>query len=270
MHRMPSAVSIGQTELETGPHYSMKKLAIYNLKGGVGKTAAAVNLGFLAAEYGHRVLLWDLDPQGAATWYLGVEPGLSDPMKGIVKGKRDVTDSVRATTYERLSVLPADFDTRNLDLMLRKAAHPRKRLRELLDELDSGFDLLILDCPPSFSLVTENVFHAADMIASPMIPTPLSMRTYEQMVGFLARERIRDVKLHPFLSMVDLRRGLHRELSENLGDEMKTLLKTRIPYMSSIEGMGRRRAPLCAYAPRDPGARAFEQLWLEVSAKLNS
>ncbi|MFW5454738.1 ParA family protein [Thioalkalivibrio sulfidiphilus] len=246
----------------------MKTVALYNLKGGVGKTAAAVNLAYLATEYGHRVLLWDLDPQGAATWYLGVEPGLEDPIKRLVKGKGDLADSVRSTAYERLFSLPADFDNRNLDLMLRKAEHPRRRLRELAAELSDDFDLLILDCPPSFSLVTENVFHAADLIAAPTIPTPLSVRTYAQMVSWLAKEHIREVKLYPFLSMVDRRKRQHRELSDSLARDIRTLLDTAIPYLSSIEAMGQRRAPLCAYAPRDPGAQAFERLWLELSSKL--
>lgn len=248
----------------------MKTLALYNLKGGVGKTAAAVNLAYLASEFGHRTLVWDLDPQGAATWYLGITPGLGDTVKRLVKGKRSLADSVCATAYERLWSLPADFGNRNLDLMLRKAEHPRRRLNEMLQDLAGDFDLLVLDCPPSFSLVTENVFHAAKLIAAPMIPTPLSVRAYEQMVTWLAREKIRNVKLYPFLSMVDRRKRQHRELSESLARDIRTLLDTAIPYLSSVEAMGQRRAPLCAYAPRDPGAQAFERLWLEVSSKLGS
>ncbi|MDX9767670.1 MAG: AAA family ATPase [Ectothiorhodospiraceae bacterium] len=246
----------------------MKTLALYHLKGGVGKTAAAVNLAFLAAQYGRRVLLWDLDPQGAATWYLGLEPGLEDSAKRLVKGKGELADSVRATNYERLHALPADFANRHLDLYLKKADHPKWRLREMLDELRDTHDLVILDCPPSFSLVTENVFHAADVIAAPMLPSPLSVRAYEQMVRYLAKAHLTGLRLHPFLSLVDYRRRLHRDLAMQLHADIKTLLASEIPYLSAVEGMGRRRAPLPAYAPADPASRRFEALWLEIAGLL--
>ncbi|MFN2350171.1 MAG: ParA family protein, partial [Thioalkalivibrio sp.] len=98
----------------------------------------------------------------------------------------------------------------------------------------------------------------------------LSIRAYQQMVAWLAREHIREVKLYPFLSMVDRRKRQHRELPESLARDIRTLLPVSIPYLSSIEAMGQHRAPLCAYAPKDPGAQAFERLWLEVSSRLAS
>lgn len=246
----------------------MKTLALYNLKGGVGKTAAAVNLAFLAAEHGKRTLLWDLDPQGAATWYLSVDPGLEGGLKRIVKGKSHLGGAIRPTVYERLTVLPADFATRNLDLLLKKADDPKRRLKEMLDELDDDLDLVVLDCPPGLSLLTENVFHAADVIAVPMIPTPLSVRAYEQMVAFLAHEKIRKVKLYPFLSLVDSRRKVHHEHSAELRDKVRTLLNTEIPYSSIVERMGRWRAPLPAVCPHETASKRFEALWLEIAELL--
>jgi len=148
----------------------LKTLAIYNLKGGVGKTATAVNLAYLAAQYGWKTLLWDLDAQAGATWYLGLEPGVQDSVKKLARGKRDWKDSVRETAWPRLSCLPADFENRNLDQYLRKAEHPAFQVRRLLKDFESEFDLVVLDCPPSFSTVTENLFHAADVIAVPLIP----------------------------------------------------------------------------------------------------
>jgi len=247
----------------------VKTLAIYNLKGGVGKTAAAVNLGYLAAQYGWKTLLWDLDPQAAATWYLGLEPGVQDSVKKLARGKRDWKDSVRETAWPRLSCLPADFDNRNLDQYLRKAEHPEFQVRRLLKDFKSEFDLILLDCPPSFSTVTENLFHAADVIAVPIIPSQLSIRSFEQMVRFLEGEKIRRVKLYPFLSMVDNRRKQHREAGLQLRTEIPNLLTTPIPYAAAVEAMGRTRAPLPASQPRARATTAFEQLWLEIAEKLH-
>jgi len=247
----------------------VKTLAIYNLKGGVGKTAAAVNLGYLAAQYGWKTLLWDLDPQAAATWYLGLEPGVQDSVKKLARGKRDWRDSVRETAWPRLSCLPADFDNRNLDQYLRKAEHPEFQVRRLLKDFKSEFDLILLDCPPSFSTVTENLFHAADVIAVPIIPSQLSIRSLEQMVRFLEGEKIRQVKLYPFLSMVDNRRKQHREAGLQLRREIPNLLTTPIPYAAAVEAMGRSRAPLPATQPRARATTAFEQLWLEIAEKLH-
>lgn len=247
----------------------MKTLAIYNLKGGVGKTAAAVNLSYLAAQYGRKTLLWDLDPQAAATWYLGLESGVQDSVKKLARGKRDWKDSVSETAWPRLSCLPADFDNRNLDQYLRKAENPEFQMRRLLKDFRSEFDLVVMDCPPSFSTVTENLFHAADLIAVPIIPSQLSIRSFEQMQQFLQDEKIRGAKLYPFLSMVDNRRNQHRDAGQQLRMKLPNLLSTPIPYAAAVEAMGRTRTPLPVSQPKARATTAFEQLWLEIAEKLH-
>jgi chromosome partitioning protein len=138
-----------------------------------------------------------------------------------------------------------------------------------LKDFQSEFDLVLLDCPPSFSTVTENLFHAADVIAVPIIPSQLSIRSYEQMVQFLEGEKIHRVKLYPFLSMVDNRRKQHREAGMELRTQIPNLLTTPIPYAAAVEAMGRHRAPLAVTQPRVRATAAFEQLWLEIAEKLH-
>ncbi|MCK5382161.1 MAG: AAA family ATPase, partial [Gammaproteobacteria bacterium] len=118
------AISRGTTRL--------KVIATYNIKGGVGKTATAVNLAWLAAREGAPTLVWDLDPQGAASYYFRIKPRIKGGGKRLVQGKRDLDDFIRGTDYELLDLLPADFSYRNMDLFLEQAKNPVRQLHKLL------------------------------------------------------------------------------------------------------------------------------------------
>jgi chromosome partitioning protein len=241
----------------------VKALATYNIKGGVGKTAAAVNLAYLAARDGRRTLLWDLDPQAAATYTLRVRPRVKGGGKALVRGKRSLDQAVRATELDNLDLVPADFTYRNLDLALDAAKKPTRRIARLLAPLADDYDVAFLDCPPGMSLVSENVLHAVDVLLVPLIPTTLSVRTLEQLADFVAGIE-RPPALFPFFSMVDGRKRLHREVIDRLRGERSDLARTIIPALSLVEQMAVRRAPLPAFAPRSEVARRYEELWAEV------
>lgn len=244
----------------------MRILASYNIKGGVGKTAAAVNLAHVAAQRGHRVLVIDLDPQGAASFYFRVKTKVKGGGKGLVSGKRDLDDMIKATDHDNLDLIPADFRFRNLDLLLDAEKKSTRRLSKLLKPLGDEYDIVILDCPPSVSLVSEAVFEAADALVIPLIPTTLSLRTYDQLTDFKAEQRIKGLKLLPFFSMVDRRKALHREIVETFPRTHKNVLGVHIPYASAVERMGVEREPLTAFAPRTVVAGAYRALWDAVDA----
>ncbi|MEC9364654.1 MAG: ParA family protein [Sinimarinibacterium flocculans] len=246
----------------------MKTLALHNLKGGVGKTAAAVNLAYLAAANDVPTLLWDLDPQGAASWYFHGEPQ-EQKLKSVFQGSTPVGRLVVPSPYENLKLIPADLSYRYLDILLKKVEPPREALKRLLKPFSEQFALAVLDCPPSLSHLADNIFEAADMIAVPVVPTFLSLRALEQVQAYFKQEGLDVRKLRPFYSMADRRRGLHRELIEQPPLAMARALKAVIPYASMVERMGERRAPMAAYAPsEDPALLAYAELWLEVSAAL--
>lgn len=246
----------------------MKVLALHNLKGGVGKSAAAVNLAALAAADEVPTLLWDLDPQGAASWYFHGEGGDSKARKLFESGSA-ASRLAKPTEYPNLSLIPADFGYRYLDIVLKKVEPPREALRRLLKAFAKEYRLVVLDCPPSLAHLADNVFTAADLVAVPVVPTFLSLRAFEQVQDYLRSEGLDAKKLRPFYSMADRRRSLHRELLENPPRLMAQGFNAVIPYSSTVERMGEHRAPLLAYAPaEDPARTAYAALWLEVALAL--
>ena len=245
----------------------MRALAIYNIKGGVGKTAGAVNLAHLASEAGHSTLLWDLDPQGAASFYLRIRPGVEGGGQKLLK-RRELDHHIRATDFPNLDLLPADFSYRHLDLELSEYKKPTRRIRKLLDEVVADYDYVILDCAPSISLVSESVFAAADALVIPTIPTLLSLRTLGQIVRFFQKPGLEHVMLLPFYSMVDGRKTLHRAIVSDSSEIECDMLVTCIPYAADVERMGLRRAPLTSYSTTSAAAQAFRDLWEEIRARI--
>lgn len=247
----------------------MKTLALYNLKGGVGKSAAAVNLAYFASSNEQRCLLWDLDGQAAASWYLHGRPE-DQRLRKLLEGDTPVARLVKPTPYQGLSLIPADFSYRYFDIMLKKVEPPRAALKRLLKPFAGAFDLAVLDCPPSLSHLADNIFEAADLIVVPVVPTFLSLRAFEQVEDYFRAQGFDAKKLRPFYSMADRRRSLHRELLEHPPRIMARRFHAVVPYSTMVERMGEHRAPIAAYAPsEDPALLAYAELWLEVAQALH-
>ena len=243
-------------------------IAVYNSKGGVGKTAATVNLGYLAARHGYRTLVWDLDPQGAATFYFRVKHRLKGGPKALTSQRNRIGDRIRGTDHELLDVLPSDLELRNVDLAFDAAKHRTGRLRRVVDELRrEGYDLVFVDCPPSSSLLAENIFAAADVLAVPVVPTTLSVRTLHQLDDAVAGLDPPRPRVLVFFSMVDGRKNLHAELMASLRAERGDVADAFIPSATEVELMGMTRAPVAMTAPGSVAALAYEQLWGELERR---
>jgi cellulose biosynthesis protein BcsQ len=246
----------------------MQILAVTNIKGGVGKTTTAVNLAFFAAGSGMRTVLWDLDPQGAASWLLRGEPDDRISAKKLVRGRQGLQEILSATEHEGLHLVPADSSYRNIDIHMSERKHPTERLMRMSRSLHEACDLLVLDCPPGMSLLSENVLRAADGVVVPMLPAPLSLRMLDELLAFVERTGWRDLRLLAFFSMVDRRKALHGETMAQARARFPAILATEVPYWSEIERMSVRRAPIAAYAPHSAAARIYESLWAEVSGRM--
>ena len=246
----------------------VRVVATYGIKGGVGKTSAAVNLAALAAAEGRRTLLWDLDPQGAAGYLLRVKPKVKGGSLGLLTGQRDLDEAVKSTSVDGLDLLPADVTIRGADAALEEAKRPEKQLGRLLKTVRDDYDLVFLDCPPGLSLLSENVFAAVDILLLPLVPSPLSLRTYEQLLEFLTALDGPKPRVHPFFSMVDGRKRLHAEVRAELMQRTPSVLTGWVPAASAVERMGLTRRPVVLSEPAGRAAQGYRDLWSELSGLL--
>ncbi|UKJ07427.1 ParA family protein [Solitalea lacus] len=244
----------------------MKTIAIYNLKGGVGKTATAVNLAYLASTQGYKTLLWDLDPQASTTFYYQIKAKVKGGIKKLMGNKSEIEEAIKSTHYNHLDLLPADITTRNLDIILDDMKSSKKRLKNILHELNGEYDYVFIDAPPGFSILSENIFHAVNYLLLPMIPTTLSIRAFETVSEYFKDNEIETKKIIPFFSMVDLRKNMHKDIIDEFQNN-KQILNTSINYSSEVEKMGIFRAPLPAFAPKSKAAKAYASLWKEFQTK---
>ncbi len=242
----------------------MTTLALYSNKGGVGKTAASVNLSYLAVQTGVKTLICDLDPQSSTTYYFRVRPKLKPGARGFIRGGKQIAKSIKGTDYENLDLLPADFSHRNLDVTFDRLKRSKQRLSKILDPLKDEYDLIILDCPSTINILADNIFNAVDYALVPLIPTTLSMRTHRQLLSFCKKNKYNSGKIYTFFSMVDRRKKMHNELMATVSKEFNGVLQSHIPYLSQIEKMGIQREPVAAFSPKSVASKSYQNLWEEV------
>ena len=240
----------------------MAVFALYNLKGGVGKTAAAINLAYLSAADGYKTLIWDLDPQGSSSFYLNVKANNKKETKKLFTEEIELKDAIQVSTFENLWIIPADISARNIDTFLSDVKHSRKKLKSLLSGL-KGYDIIVLDCPPGISLLHDNIFNASNWIMMPNIPTTLSINSFETVIEYFKHNELDEDKIKCFFSMVDHRKNLHHEVMQQFYKD-KIFFKSYIPYLSDVEKMGVHQQPLFEYANNSYAAQCFRDLWKEV------
>lgn len=205
---------------------------MYSNKGGAGKSTSAVHLAWTSALSGVPTLLWDLDAQGAASYFLRHEGGTEVSARKLMTGKKDWAGEVRTTAIGGLSLIPCDQSFRHWDTMLQEQSHGKRLLSEWLKPLREQFPVILLDCPPGLTLLSESLFRAADVLVVPVVPSALGFRTWEQVRGFLRDLDRQPPRLAPFLSMVDRRKSGQRALQTQ---PPQGFLATSVPLLADIE-----------------------------------
>ena len=242
----------------------MAVIAIYSVKGGVGKTTIAANLAWFSAVVSCRkTLLWDLDAAGGAGFLYGIEPKKRARAETLFGRNVDPASLIRKTAFDRLHVLPADESLRDLDGVLARIGK-KKRLAKTAERLGRDYERIILDCPPVLNEISAQVVRAADCVIVPLPPSPLSSRAFELVTQEIKRHTKTHPPILPVISMIDRRRTLHREAAD---DNPRWPI---IPLASAVEQCAVRQQPVGAFAPKSPAMRGFRQLWTAIERKLTA
>ncbi len=244
----------------------MVTIALYNLKGGVGKTAATINLAYLSAKQGYKTLIWDLDPQGSSSFYLGATASVKNEAKKILTGEMDLANAIQSSAYENLDIIPADLSARHADILLNDMKQSKKKISSILATIKNDYDIVFLDCPPGISVLHDAVFAGVDWILMPNIPTTLSIRSFESVLNYFKENDLDSSKLKCFFSMVDHRKNLHHEVINEFYKD-KLFFKSYIPYLSDVEKMGVHESPLETFAASSYAAQCYKDLWKEIKQR---
>jgi chromosome partitioning protein len=241
----------------------MQVISLYNLKGGVGKTASCVNFAYLSAADGYKTLLWDIDPQGSSSFYYKVKHKTHPGIKKLITKDADLENAIMSTDFEMLDVIPADSNTKSFDIMLEEMKGNKGRLKSILKQLNNEYDFVFIDCPPGFSALSENIFFTSDIVLMPVIPTTLSIRTYFMVKDYFKEKDLDLARLMCFFTMTDLRKNLHNEIMDELYKD-KRFFQNYIPYLSDVEKMGVHKAPVMEFANSSYAAKCYRELWTEI------
>lgn len=246
----------------------MRVMAWISEKGGAAKTTSAINSAVALAKAGSRVLLVDLDPQANASLVLlRGEPAAPPTAAAVLLGEADAAEAVRPTHTPGLDVLPASVDLADANLTLAAAIGREARLRAALD--GAGYDFVVIDTPPTRSLLTINALVAAEEVLIPVEPGLFSLAGLGSLQG--AIDDVRRYLGNPGLRIAGIlltrtrNDSVSRDITARLREAFGPVVFTAtVPTSVKVEEAHGRFLSVIDYAPRSPGAKAYLALAEEI------
>lgn len=245
-------------------------IAIANQKGGVGKSTTTINLGSCLAEMDKEVLVIDIDPQGNTTSGVGVDKNKSEnTLYELMLGKKTIQECILPNIQQNLALIPSNMNLAGAEIELIGVDNKEYILKNAVEEVKNNFDFIIMDCPPSLSMLTINAMSAADSVIVPIQCEYYALEGLSQLVHTI--QLVQD-RLNPKLemegvvfTMYDARTNLSLEVVENVKDNLKqNIYKTIIPRNVRLAEAPSHGMPINLYDKKSAGAESYRRLAEEV------
>lgn len=248
-------------------------IAVANQKGGVGKTTTSINLSACLAEAGQKVLVVDVDPQGNTTSGLGVDKNnVENTIYEMMLGECTVEESIIKDVLENLDVMPSNVNLAGAEIDLIGVDEREYILQKAMEKVRDNYDFIIVDCPPSLSMLTVNAMTASDTVLVPIQCEYYALEGLSQLIHTvnLVKERLNpelDMEGVVF-TMFDSRTNLSMQVVDNVKSHLKqNIYNTLIPRNIRLAEAPSFGMPITKYDPKSAGAEAYRKLAIEVMKK---